>query len=128
MTYRREEGSFQAVFSRLIAAFGRPFLADRLGVTATRLDQLANPRRGDLRLLEMVVQLDGLARDEGLGNPFLEAFTRRLAERGQLAQPQAGRAHRLRLALKGALTLLQAALTEDDTPAARLAVAGTGGK
>ena len=111
MTYRRPEGGFHAAMTLLVRAFGRPALALRLGVSATRLDQMMNPARRDFAVLETALQADVAAAEAGLGTPFYDAFGRRLAEAGALdRQTSEARRHGLEAAIRAAAAAIRAAL------------------
>ena len=79
MTYRRHPAGFAAAWTA-IRALGEDWAAARLGVSASRLRQLANPCRTDSAVLELAARADALAREQGLGAPILETYRHRLRD------------------------------------------------
>ena len=118
MTYRRPPGSFAAAISAAVGAAGAKTAAPAAGVSASRLRQLANPCRRDVRVLDVAAALDAAAHAAGAGTPILETYRARLRALGVPLAPPEARAERLaRLARRLARLLERAGGGRDPVPA-----------
>lgn len=120
MTYRRVEGSFAAAMTAALGA-GQDWLAEQLGLSASRLRQCANPMRSDSLPLHLACQCDILTAAAGRGTPLFDIYRRRLVEAGALRESHLRaerRTTRLLAACRAAAALLLAAIDGEERRAA----------
>lgn len=117
MTYARQANTWAAAVTWAAQVVGREGLAARLGVSASRVDQLRNPMRRDLALLDQAVAIDLALADRGYGTPILDLYRARLRAAGHDVAPMTGGATSsspgrpyLEAAARGALPLLRRGL------------------
>lgn len=82
MTYARQANTWAAAVTWAAQILGREALAARLGVSASRVDQLRNPMRRDLALLDQAVAIDAALAAAGFGTPILDLYSARLRAAG----------------------------------------------
>ena len=132
MTYRRladsTAGAFAAAVSETLRRLGRAVASGAAGVSASRLEQCANPMRGDSPSLAAAYALDGAMLAAGGGQPLLDAWLKRAraAGRPDIAGGWLWRARlaTLAAATRAALALIDQALTQSLEPAERVERAG----
>ena len=78
MTYARQANTWAAAVTWAVQVLGREALAARLGVSASRVDQLRNPMRRDLALLDQAVAIDAALAARGYGTPIHDLYSARL--------------------------------------------------
>jgi hypothetical protein len=115
MTYRRTDGTWAAAMTDALRA-GPEWLAERIGLSTSRLRQCANPVRAinsrpDTVPLAIACEIDVACAERGLGTPLFNEYRRRLVETGalHLSSPER-RAQRLAQAIRAAAVALFAAL------------------
>lgn len=116
MTYRRADGSFAAAMTASLA-LGQEWLAERLGLSTSRLRQCANPMRRDSLPLHLAAECDVICAAAGRGTPLFDAYRRRLVEAGVLRESDLRverRTNRLVSACRAAAALLLAAVDGED--------------
>ncbi len=85
MTYARQANTWAAAITWAAQVLGREALAADLGVSASRVDQLRNPMRRDLALLDQAVAIDTALAARGYGTPILDLYSSRLRAAGHVA-------------------------------------------
>jgi hypothetical protein len=107
MTYARRPATFAAAMTEALKA-GQDWLAERLGVSASRLRQCANPSTNYLNVLELVCAADIACAERGIGTPVFNEYRRRLVAAGALTLscPER-RAHHLARAARAAAVALR---------------------
>ncbi|WP_417831686.1 hypothetical protein [Terasakiella sp.] len=84
MTYQVHEDSIHARVRRVMQVVGKAQTASLCGVTTSRLEQLANPRRPDLKTSELCIAMDVACAKAGGGTPLFDLYAQRLSEAGVL--------------------------------------------
>ena len=87
MTYARQANTWAAAVTWAAQVLGRDALARRLGVSASRVDQLRNPMRRDLALLDQAVAIDAALAAQGYGTPIFDLYASRLGAAGHGVVP-----------------------------------------
>jgi hypothetical protein len=121
VTYLRPASGFSAAITRAKQLLGEEWLAERLGLSTSRLRQAANPMRPDGALaLRHALAIDLAAAREGQGTPIFESYRDQLMAQGAL-RPGASDA-RLIGCLRALAAMIAAALAPFETqPQARAA-------
>lgn len=120
MTYRRIAGTPAAATSAAARAVGEAALAARLGVSASRVRQCANPERADALPWPRAIVADIACAAAGGGTPHFDHFAASLRAGGALGPSGPDRA--LLAAIRGAAATLERALALFGAePAARAA-------
>jgi hypothetical protein len=78
MTYAVQPDIFQYGVRHALRHIGKDYAAEVLGVTPQRLEQLSNPARRDLRVLDMAVALDVECARRGGGTPLYDLYSKKL--------------------------------------------------
>jgi len=84
MAYPVHEDSLHARVRRVMQVVGKERAAEICGVSVSRLEQLANPRRPDLKTTDLCVALDVACAQAGGGTPLFDLYAKRLSEAGVL--------------------------------------------
>ena len=108
MTYRRADVGAPAAMTTALAAVGERRLAERLGLTPSRLRQCANPMLDQALPWPRAALADIACAEAGAGTPLFDDYRRRLIAAGALRASRGER--RLIAGIRAAIAALAAAL------------------
>lgn len=85
MTYAIEEDSMHAQVRKAVKVVGKDRMAETCDVSISRLDQLSNPMRRDLKTSELIMSMDIACAKAGGGTPLFDYYAQRLDAAGVLS-------------------------------------------
>ncbi|WP_020594141.1 hypothetical protein [Kiloniella laminariae] len=109
MAYQRKDLSFHGAFTRICSRLGYEWLAESMGVSVSRLEQMSNPARKDLAVLVRSVSMDVEAARSGAGCPLYEEYGRQLRLAGVALDRATDRRLVLEVAIRSALGFVRQA-------------------